>query len=88
MPIEGHNNYDPTQVLDATIEGPECYQGVPAWRANVTSDFAIPQSEDCLLLDVLVPTNPVNKSLPVMIEIPGGGESTSKYATLAPAHTF
>lgn len=39
---------------------------------------ATPQgvSEDCLILDVLVPTRPVSKQLPVVVQIHGGGFSS------------
>ena len=47
-------------------------QGFPAW-------FGVPrkptstESEDCLLLDVIAPAEPVSSLLPVMVAIHGGG---------------
>lgn len=36
-------------------------------------NFGEPQSEDCLILDVLVPKNPTSRRLPVVFQIHGGG---------------
>lgn len=71
VPIEMMNDYA-GQTINATTLGPACYQ------AAAKSTYSAPsapqgQSEDCLLLDVLVPSNPVSTSLPVMFVIHGGG---------------
>lgn len=75
--IEANNNYDPTQVLNAENPGPSCVQGTPAWRppqrGNLTVNFPVTGEEDCLRLDVVVPTQPQSSSLPVMVMIHGGG---------------
>ncbi|ROW07763.1 hypothetical protein VMCG_03431 [Cytospora schulzeri] len=39
------------------------------------------QSEDCLILDVLVPSTPSSKNLPVMVQIHGGGFTTGNALT-------
>jgi carboxylesterase type B len=75
--IEAHNNFEPTQVLNAESPGPSCVQGTPAWRppqrGNLTVNFPVTGEEDCLRLDVVVPTQPQSSSLPVMVMIHGGG---------------
>ncbi|KAL9094046.1 MAG: hypothetical protein Q9165_003716 [Trypethelium subeluteriae] len=72
--IEAKNNYSNTQAIDASQVGPECVQGTPAWQyTNGTSPGEPAGSEDCLLLDVLKPSNPVSSSLPVVAFIHGGG---------------
>ena len=63
-PIEYMNNYN-GQTINASNLGPACYQ------AGARSTYSAPnapqgQSEDCLLLDVLVPSNPVSTALPVL----------------------
>ncbi|KAF2755773.1 alpha/beta-hydrolase [Pseudovirgaria hyperparasitica] len=83
MPIELHNNYSRSTPIDATTPGPACVQGKPTWF--VDEEFPLPRPpgiEDCLLLDIKVPANPSSSSLPVMLEIHGGGYvlgSTSAY---------
>ena len=69
MDIESHGGYNPSKVQDATSRGPVCVQGVPYWR----QDRPYGGSEDCLLLDVLVPKKPANDYLPVLFNIHGGG---------------
>lgn len=79
--IESHGNYSRSIVIDATSPGPQCVQGPTAW-ANSTKLSAfealgaipeLPASEDCLLLNVLTPTSPKSKYLPVVVYIHGGG---------------
>ena len=79
-PIEANNNFG-GQTMNATKIAPACYQSIPLWsyvQPGSHSEYsfvATPQgqSEDCLILDVLVPANPVSTSLPVMFQIHGGG---------------
>lgn len=54
--------------------------GFPAWRLNNQTLLPI-GTEDCLLLDVVVPTNPTSSKLPVMVQIHGGGyaQGNSEY---------
>lgn len=77
IPIEAMNDYSADMVYDASSIGPACYQSLPQSTYMPYNDsFAYtPQgvSEDCLTIDVLVPTNPVSKRLPVMVQIHGGG---------------
>jgi carboxylesterase type B len=71
-PIEQGNAHSSNAIVDATSEGPICVHGFPAWRLTNTTVLPI-GSEDCLLLDVVTPTNPVSSKLPVMVQIHGGG---------------
>lgn len=80
--VESNGNYSKSVIIDATTAGPQCVQGPTAW-ANGTNLSAfqalggvpeLPTSEDCLLLNVLAPTSPKSKSLPVVVYIHGGGE--------------
>ncbi|NKY53256.1 carboxylesterase family protein [Nocardia vermiculata] len=58
---------DWTGVRDATNSGPACMQPeAPDMPSGV------PQSEDCLTLDVTVPAGP-GKNRPVLVWLPGGG---------------
>ena len=50
-------------------------QGFPAWFP-VQREPTSTESEDCLLLDVIVPAEPVSSHLPVMVAIHGGGTLT------------
>ncbi|KAK5117720.1 hypothetical protein LTR62_005144 [Meristemomyces frigidus] len=78
-PIEASNNFHSGTVYNATQIAPACYQSQPY---SVYVDPTLPsafihtpqgQSENCLILDVLVPDHPVSSSLPVMVQIHGGG---------------
>lgn len=74
--IEAHNDYSASSILDAESPSPSCVQGTPAWRAwdrNLPDPVPVTGQEDCLLLDVYVPTQPKSDSLPVMVMIHGGG---------------
>lgn len=73
--IEAHNDYNRDEVIDAQTPSPSCVQGMPAWQiaANETSSVPVPGQEDCLLLDVYVPEQPKSASLPVLVNIHGGG---------------
>ncbi|KAK5452737.1 hypothetical protein LTS15_006885 [Exophiala xenobiotica] len=71
LPIEYMNNYG-GGIINASTLGPACYQA--SAKSTYTSPSAPQgQSEDCLLLDVLVPSNPVSTALPVLFTIHGGG---------------
>ncbi|KAK3704165.1 hypothetical protein LTR37_014005 [Vermiconidia calcicola] len=70
MDIESHTSMSNTSsIQDATVRGPTCVQGVPYWRQTISPSG----SEDCLLLDVLVPKTPASAYLPVLVQIHGGG---------------
>lgn len=80
VPIESSANFT-GQTIQATAQAPACIQGIPAWEYAVSQEsgsFAYTpqgQSEDCLILDVLVPSAPaaVVGGLPVVVQIHGGG---------------
>ena len=71
--IEAGSTYSESKVIGATEIGPPCVQGAPLWLGP----FSATGIEDCLLLDILVPTNPVSSDLPVMVQIHGGGTVTT-----------
>jgi carboxylesterase type B len=73
--IEAHNDYNPSEVIDAQTPSPSCVQGFPAWnlQANETGVVNATGQEDCLLLDVYVPEKPTSTALPVLVNIHGGG---------------
>jgi carboxylesterase type B len=73
VPIDHGDPYH-GQLLPASQYGPSCFQSVPPWLPLPVSTYATyGTSEDCLLLDVLVPMNPVSSHLPVMVQIHAGG---------------
>ena len=85
-PIEASNNFSGATIAVDRI-APACYQSVPLWdylpaTFNATGFVNTPQgqSEDCLILDILVPSNPVSSSLPVMVQIHGGGYTSGNAA--------
>jgi carboxylesterase type B len=78
-PIEASNNFA-GKTITLTKIAPACYQSIPfslysPGNASSLSSVGTPQgqSEDCLILDVLVPEKPVSSSLPVLIQLHGGG---------------
>ncbi|KAL0259593.1 hypothetical protein SLS55_005330 [Diplodia seriata] len=82
-PIEASNNFT-GQVINATLPRPMCYQSAPPWMVAAPGpswgrygpDYffqSIPQSEDCLVLNVKAPQNPTGSSLPVFVQLHGGG---------------
>lgn len=77
VPIEWSNTLDANTVYDASQIAPACYQDQPqSTYVQFNESFAYaPQgySEDCLILDVLVPEHPQSTALPVMAQIHGGG---------------
>jgi carboxylesterase type B len=75
VPVEEGGEYQPGALINATSTGPTCVQGYPGWRFNATPGSSTPVggSEDCLLLDILRPANPVSTKLPVLFQIHGGG---------------
>jgi carboxylesterase type B len=66
------------EITDATKPGPICIQGSAGWQVQARRKAkSVVASEDCLLLDVLVPANQTpGVSLPVMVQIHGGGYVT------------
>lgn len=73
IPIDSAGAYD-GETLPASEYGPACYQGVPAWMSiSPDQDAPYGQSEDCLLLDILVPIDPVSSELPVVVQFHSGG---------------
>ena len=75
-PIEAKNNFT-GQTINASKIAPACYQSQPksVYDPSSTAFSVTPQgqSEDCLVLDVLLPTNPISSSIPVMVQLHGGG---------------
>lgn len=77
VPIESSANLT-GQTLPATTQAPACVQGFPLWYGAIPSAATFTpegQSEDCLILDVLVPSSPksIPGGLPVIFQIHGGG---------------
>jgi carboxylesterase type B len=71
QPIERSDAYS-TRIIDATIPDPACVQGFPYWTNPIAGTPT--GSEDCLFVNVRVPTNATKHSkLPVLVGIPGGG---------------
>ncbi|PSR78386.1 Alpha/Beta hydrolase protein [Coniella lustricola] len=83
IPIENSTAYT-GQTIQATTQAPACIQGYPSWQyaSDVQpGSFAYTpqgQSEDCLIVDVLVPSDPQNITggLSVVVQIHGGGYTT------------
>ena len=79
-PESVESSVNSSQSFDATTFGPFCYQGA---ASAYTGKNAIPNSaigignrqpsEDCLLLDIYAPVNPISNRLPVLFYIHGGG---------------
>ena len=88
-PIELNNTFN-GQVINASEYGPACYQGFPPYAT--TGSYAtwlnLTQSEDCLVLNVLVPMNPVSSHLPVVVLLHGGGFVLGSPQTVAPGDAF
>ncbi|KUI70471.1 Lipase 2 [Cytospora mali] len=71
-PIEADPTYT-GQIIQATTLAPACYQALPTYLPQSFAEIPQGQSEDCLILDVLVPSKPSSENLPVMLQIHGGG---------------
>ena len=69
--------------MDARSSGPMCVQGVPYWASvGAPATSSTPTgSEDCLLADVYVPSTPKSSSLPVLVNIHGGGYTLGSAAS-------
>jgi carboxylesterase type B len=70
------NNITSSTIVDASKPGPACIHGCPAWELKCRNKpFEVPQTEDCLRLDILAPTTPKLGAalLPVVVKIHGGG---------------
>lgn len=69
-PIEASNTFT-GQTINATTPPPMCYQSLPLSLASSGSGLdalqGLPQSEDCLVVNVKVPQNPDSDSLPVIV---------------------
>lgn len=82
-PVRISNSAHPeTATINATVPSDGCIQSIPVWLTTGGSSFGdsrfvapVPQgsSEDCLALNIHVPTEPVSDKLPVMVNIHGGG---------------
>ncbi|GAM90043.1 hypothetical protein ANO11243_080830 [Dothideomycetidae sp. 11243] len=72
-PIEDGDYYDNATIADATERSSPCIQGIPGFRVRPHTPRMEGGREDCLLVDVYVPAEPVNASLPVLVSMHGGG---------------
>ncbi|KAL1637883.1 hypothetical protein SLS56_000440 [Neofusicoccum ribis] len=94
-PIEAANNFS-SQTINATTPPPLCYQSAPlslaeagseSFRASFGPEYVlqdVPQSEDCLVLNVLAPQHPDSDSLPVFVMLHGGGYTLGSPETISP----
>lgn len=65
QPIENGSYYNNTLIVDSTKRSIPCVQGAPS--LTFTDDIPGQRGiEDCLLLDILVPTKPKGSTLPVL----------------------
>ncbi|KAK0255618.1 hypothetical protein B0A54_10937 [Friedmanniomyces endolithicus] len=77
--IEASNNFSAGKVYNAAQIAPACYNSQPKstytdpTNINAFPHTAYGESEDCLILDVLAPCHPMSTSLPVVVQIHGGG---------------
>ncbi|GAB7354780.1 hypothetical protein MBLNU459_g5178t1 [Dothideomycetes sp. NU459] len=85
--IELKNNYSTSVPINATIPGPTCVQQLPAWFVGSFGGLSV-GSEDCLLLDVMVPSQPVSANLAVMVQIHGGGYTIGSSETISPGESL
>jgi carboxylesterase type B len=82
LPIDSDTKSTQSATINASLPGPACIQGYPAWYflREKGSGAAPPVSgsESCLIVDVVTPSDAfkdgkVMKKLPVIIKIHGGG---------------
>ncbi|KAF2156464.1 alpha/beta-hydrolase [Myriangium duriaei CBS 260.36] len=73
QPIEAGSYYNASSVVDATQQSNECIQAAAGSEITPTTPDVQPGSEDCLLADIIVPNIPTSPSLPVLVQIHGGG---------------
>jgi carboxylesterase type B len=79
VPIDLNSDEVPQQ-LSANTRATGCPGGPqPAEFSHM--NFPLPTDEDCLILDVVVPSNPVSSKLPVMVQIHGGGKFLDLHET-------
>ena len=76
VPIESGGNLTSSTTYNATVIGPACFQSEPKsiYAPYAPGSFeyqAQGQAENCLTVDVLVPSKPQSKKLPVMVQIHG-----------------
>ncbi|RYO89775.1 hypothetical protein DL766_002638 [Monosporascus sp. MC13-8B] len=60
-------------LVNATVPGPACIQTDPTQEGPPPGIY---EDEDCLLLNIQTPVNPVSDSLPVLVNIHGGGQQS------------
>ncbi|KAK5174314.1 uncharacterized protein LTR77_001394 [Saxophila tyrrhenica] len=76
IPIEHHNSFNGSTIYDASAISPACYMSLPkSTYTPYNESFGASlsgYSEDCLTVDVLVPVNPMDERLAVMVQIHGG----------------
>ncbi|OJD30820.1 alpha beta-hydrolase [Diplodia corticola] len=92
-PIEASNNFT-GQIINATSPPPMCYQSATPLLVEESPAFGsfepeyyfqnLPQSEDCLMLNVKAPQNPTSNSLPVFVMLHGGGYTVGSPEIVSP----
>ncbi|PPJ59715.1 hypothetical protein CBER1_10808 [Cercospora berteroae] len=71
VPVSHKTTRDSSELINATASRPQCVQARSAWLPQV--DVPDVASEDCLLVNVWTPLNPVAERLPVVVNLHGGG---------------
>lgn len=83
LAIQDFGNYSAGGIQDASSQGPACVQGAPTWYIlGLPLTFSIGGQEDCLTVDVFVPSNRTSEKLPVWVEIHGGGYTAGSAASM------
>lgn len=77
VPIDLDNNGPPLN-LTATRPASRCPNGRMPAEFDSLPQSASALDEDCLALDVIVPSVPASSKLPVLVQIHGGGWSSTK----------